>query len=87
PMVVDAATMAYDAVSMLAQELANNNPGLNDNMIKDTVNKVLSEKLGAMIVTPKEIDMLVDDAADMVASGLNFALHGISEEEIKSYLY
>jgi len=86
-MVVDAATMAYDAVSMLAQELANNNPGLNDNMIKDTVNKVLSEKLGAMIVTPKEIDMLVDDAADMVASGLNFALHGISEEEIKSYLY
>lgn len=43
---------------------------------------VLGKEMGHMIVTPKEVDLLVETLTDMLADGLNEALHpGLSAEE------
>ena len=52
-----------------------------------TVERVVSERLGEMIVTPREVDSLVIEAAAMVAGGLNRALHPqLSEREIHAMM-
>lgn len=37
--------------------------------------RLLQPYMGSMIVTPKEVDDLVDDVSDVIAGGLNSALH------------
>lgn len=39
------------------------------------IHQVLAPYMGNMIVTPKEIDVLIEDIAQVVANGLNAALH------------
>ena len=42
--------------------------------------------MGTMVVTPKEIDVLMADAAWVVACGLNLALHpGMDSEQAAQY--
>ena len=42
--------------------------------------------MGTLVVTPKEIDVLIDDAAWVVAAGLNVALHpGMDLEQAAQY--
>ena len=49
--------------------------------------ELLSEDVGEMIVTPREIDALIVDAAGIIASGLNRALHpGLSDAEIAAMM-
>ncbi len=49
--------------------------------------ELLSEDVGEMIVTPREIDALIVDAAGVIASGLNRALHpGLSDAEIAAMM-
>jgi spore protease len=51
------------------------------------VNQFLKPFMGEMIVTPKEIDALVDDVAECIAGGINTALHpSIDLDEIFRYL-
>ena len=43
---------------------------------------------GRMVVTPKDIDVLIRDAAALIAMGLNLALHpGVSRREIADFLH
>jgi spore protease len=42
---------------------------------RQLVHSMLEPYMGNMIVTPKEIDVLIDDVAEIVAGGLNGALH------------
>ena len=43
--------------------------------------------LDRLIVTPKEIDLLIDDAAEVLAAALNAALHeGVDLDEVLQYL-
>ena len=39
------------------------------------VERVVSERLGDLIVTPREVDALVERMAGIVADGINQALH------------
>ncbi|NLJ25905.1 MAG: GPR endopeptidase, partial [Firmicutes bacterium] len=48
--------------------------------------QLLQPYMGTMVVTPKEIDVLMADAAWVVACGLNIALHpGMDAEQAAQY--
>lgn len=50
----------------------------------DYINKNIKE----LIVTPKEIDIIIEDCSRMLADGLNLALHNdISMDEIRDFMY
>ena len=49
--------------------------------------QMLSPYFGSLVVTPKEVDDLVEDLAEILAAGLNAALHpSIDWDKILTYL-
>lgn len=50
------------------------------------VDGTMREQFGTMIVTPKDIDQMIDDAADMLAKGMNRMLHRGYLSEIMTLL-
>ncbi|MGI6038548.1 MAG: GPR endopeptidase [Limnochordia bacterium] len=54
---------------------------------REVVNSLLGPFFGDMIVTPKEIDVLIDDVAEIIAGGLNAALHkSLDLDDVVQYL-
>ena len=79
PTVIYAATLARDAMELLAPQ------GLqeNDAAFNSFERELNGTELGEMIVTPREIDALVADAAEVIAAGINKALQpALSDEEL-----
>jgi len=80
PMVVDAATIASDSIDLFIDKLqkeASSNEMLNE--LKETnkyelIREALMPKDYNLIVTPKEIDELIENMKDVVARGINFAV-------------
>ena len=80
PMVVETATLVNDALYLFInklQEEAKSNDELNkvkeqDNY--DAIKEALNPQGYNMIVTPKEIDDLIENMKDVVARGINYAL-------------
>lgn len=55
---------------------------LTGNRRREFIEEVLGPSMGTLIVTPKEVDVLVESISDILADALNEALHpGISAEE------
>ena len=80
PMVIYAATIARDAFEMLS---GGGETPEREKALDAMTQELLSGALGEMIVTPREVDDLVGDAAVMLADGINRALHpGLSERDI-----
>ncbi|MBO4885097.1 MAG: GPR endopeptidase [Clostridia bacterium] len=80
PMVIDATTIARDAFEMLSGD--GGGPE-REKALEAMTQELLAGALGEMIVTPREVDDLVSDAAAMLAGGINRALHpGLSEQDI-----
>lgn len=51
------------------------------------LDEILSPMLGPMVVTPKEIDVIIEDVARVLAGGINVALHPtVDVEEMLKYL-
>ena len=78
PMVVEAATIAADSIDVFIEKLQNEGES-NDylNKLKDKygiIKEALIPKEFNLIVTPKEIDELIENMKDVVARGINFAL-------------
>ena len=74
-MVIHAAALARDAFRLLSGE--------DESRLDALMRELMDGDLGDMIVTPREVDDLVDNAAVMLAGGINRALHpGLSDEEI-----
>ncbi|MHB1394511.1 MAG: GPR endopeptidase [Clostridia bacterium] len=97
PTVVDAATMASDTIDLVIDSLISESPNGGEfyNMLKDMdrtekyklISEVISPNVGNLMVTPKEIDRLIDDIAIVIANGINLALHpSIGPEEMDKYL-
>lgn len=62
-------------------------PPLSQQEKQQMINQVLQPYMGAMIVTPKEIDELILDVTQVIAGGLNSAFHeGVDYNEIFQYL-
>lgn len=80
PMVVDAATIASDSINVFIEKLQNDgesNEYLNKLKYEDKygiIKEALIPKDFNLIVTPKEIDELIENMKDVIARGINFAL-------------
>ena len=81
PTVVEAATIAADSLTLLiqkVQEQAQSNDFLNQLQEEDKytlIKEVLAPEEYNFIVTPKEIDELIEKMKDVVARGINFAIN------------
>ncbi|MGE5530432.1 MAG: GPR endopeptidase [Patescibacteria group bacterium] len=86
PTVVHATTIVVDALEKLAASRKNLvAPGVMERA--DQVRDSLAPALGEMVVTPKEVDVLVEEVSKVVASSLNIALHpGVGPDEVFRYL-
>ncbi|MBR2942270.1 MAG: GPR endopeptidase [Clostridia bacterium] len=81
PMVVYASTIVRDAMALLGA--ADGASQEEEEKLMALAERVVSEQLGEMIVTPREVDALVERMAGIVAEGINLALHpGLDEKEI-----
>ena len=80
PMEVETATLVNDSLYLFInklQEQAKSNDELNELKEKDnyeTIKEALNPQGYNMIVTPKEIDDLIENMKDVVARGINYAL-------------
>ena len=85
PTVVYAATVARDALELLARQSGMEEG--HEEALDALGEQVFDGALGEMIVTPREIDQLIEDVSGMLASGINQALHpGLSEREIETMM-
>ena len=87
PMVVYASVIARDALNMMLQDI-----GMDAQQHGEAVNamvqQVTEKGMGDLVVTPREVDQLVGKVAQIIAMGLNIALHpGLSEEDIHVFLH
>jgi len=73
PMVVYASTIASDAMGDLIR--ADGGSEADEEKLAACVERVVSERLGDLIVTPREVDALVERMAGILAEGINLALH------------
>lgn len=76
PTVVDAATVAIDSIDMVQQSAD-----------AQEIKEQLYENMGQLMVTPKNIDLIIERASKTVANGINLALHdNMSFEQIQEYV-
>lgn len=89
PTVVNAATIAREAIESVADKLKESS-GIeisDSNKAEKTVYDITSEMFGNLIVAPKEVDSVIDDISHVIANGINIALHeGITMEDIDRYV-
>jgi spore protease len=85
PMVVYASTIVHDTVE---QVLTDMQVGPEDaGSMLDFVHKKAVDEMGDMVVTPKEVDELVEKCAGVVADALNMALHeDITLEDARRFM-
>lgn len=86
PTVVYAATIVVDALDKLsAARKGLVAPGAAEQ--EETIRQILAPYMGELVVTPKEVDVLVAEVAKVVAGSLNIALHpGVGPDEVFRYL-
>ncbi len=80
PLVVFATTISQDTISLIADETGLHN---DEERLKELAAKVIAERIGELIVTPKEIDSIVADMTRIVADGINMALFGADYGEVR----
>ncbi|MBR4173431.1 MAG: GPR endopeptidase [Clostridia bacterium] len=81
PTVVDCATVASDSIDAVFTEKDIN--GIE----KEKIYSCLSQNVGNMMVTPKDIDAVIEKASKTVANGINLALNkDLTLAEIESYI-
>lgn len=80
-------TAGQGKMSRLGRRLAvEGAPVIDDATKRRVLRQLLEPYMGTMVVTPKEIDVLMADAAWVVAVGLNIALHpGMDAEQAAQY--
>ncbi|MBC8061116.1 MAG: GPR endopeptidase [Clostridiaceae bacterium] len=97
PTVVDAATMANDTIDLVIDEMVKQSSGDSEfyNMLKKIdkeekqrlIKEVLNPYVGGLMVTPKDIDMVIDSVSKIIATGINLALQPALElDEINQYI-
>ena len=96
PTVVDAATITGDSIDFLIGDLKENAKE-NEPLYKmlttisaedkyALIKQTLSDNIGDFIVTPKEIDKVIEDISSVIANGINISVHkGIELTDIDRY--
>lgn len=97
PTVVDAATIVNDTLELIIDSLKKEAKVGTEfyNLLSEIeseeryslINDVLQPYMGNVVVTPTDIDILIDDLSIIVANGLNIALHpGIDLKDVNRYI-
>ena len=97
PTVVDAATMASDTIDLVIDELVEMSDSGSEfyNMLKSInksekhvlIKKVLEPYVGDLVVTPKEVDMIIDSVSKIISNSINIALQPtLKLSEINNFL-
>ncbi len=97
PTVVDAATLANDTIDLVLDEMIKSAKAGGEfyNMLKSIdkaekqkmITEVLNPYVGNLVVTPKEIDMVINSVSKIIANGINICLQPALElEDINKYL-
>lgn len=97
PTVVDAATMANDTIDLVLDTMIKESGGGGKfyNMLKSIdkgekyrlIQEVLSPYLSDLMVTPKEVDSIIDSVSKIIANGINIALHpSINLKDVNRYI-
>lgn len=83
PMVVYASTIARDSLSILVKDLklTNEDAEGEDKALDSLIEHISKSALGELIVTPREIDSMVRNLAQVLALGINFALQPKLEKD------
>ncbi|MGL5244660.1 MAG: GPR endopeptidase, partial [Sarcina sp.] len=97
PTVVDAATIANDAMDLVLDEMISQSQEGKEfyNMLKSIdknekshlIKSLLNPYVGDLMVTPKEVDDVIDSVAKIISNGINIALQPNMEmEDINKFL-
>lgn len=97
PTVVDAATMVSDTLDLIINAMKEDAEvgkefykildALEEEERYSLVSEVLNPFMANTIVTPKDIDVLIDDTSAIIANALNIALHkGIELNDVNRYI-
>lgn len=98
PTVVDAITIANDTIDLVIDSLINNSSSGSDfyKMLKSIdkhekerlIKEVLSSEASLdMIVTPKDIDLVISSLSKIIANGINMAVQpNMDMEEINKFM-
>ncbi len=97
PTVVDAATMVNDTIGLIIDSMKKHATEGKQfySMLEDMeegdkyqlIREVLTPYSGNVMVTPKEIDDLINDISQIIANALNISLHpGIDLKDVNRYL-
>lgn len=85
PTVVDAVTIASDSIDMAVDNLKEDFFG--DEKKNRLIKEALSKNIGTLMVTPKDIDSVIEKTSKTVANGINLALHrNLTFEDIESFV-
>ncbi|MFZ5974886.1 MAG: GPR endopeptidase [Bacillota bacterium] len=85
PMVVYASTIAHDTVEQVMIDMKVSQEDAAN--LLEYVHKKAVDDMGDMVVTPKEVDELVDRCADLLADALNMALHeNVTLEDVRRFM-
>lgn len=97
PTVVDTATLVTDAFNQLIQnmlqqaersELYDMLKALSEEEQYHLIRETLLPEIADLFVTPKEIDEVIEYLTNIIANGINIAVHpGITLEDINKYTY
>lgn len=96
PTVVDAATMANDTIDMVIENISAHTDRdtsfykMLQNIDKKEkyhlIDEVLKKSFVNLVVTPKEVDEIIDDLAEIISDGINICMHScINTENVSRY--
>jgi spore protease len=77
PTVIDAATIASDAITLLLNDIKENSKDSSyDNLSpkSDLIRNLINPYYGSLIVTPKEIDEIIKRVSQVIADSINMSL-------------
>ena len=83
PTVVYASTILHDAIALIAERTGMQSDAA---CLRTLADELVCDHMGAMIVTPKDIDTIIADMAGILADGINLALHKRYYRQIEELL-
>lgn len=88
PTVVDVTTIVMDVLGAISRSGDQNVLELPPDRMREAVVNMIGPDMSQMVVTPKEVDVIVEMMSTVVAGGMNTALHeALTEDEIYEYLH
>ena len=97
PTVVHASTIANDMIDLVIDDLINQSEEgkgfyemlkkIDKNEKSALIHEILNPHVGDLVVTPKEIDVMIDSMSKIIANGINIAIQpNMTMEEINKFL-